>query len=326
MLLGAAVLVWRFLGRGLGAACCVALVWAGGGAAGESLALGQVGPLLVLLLAITFTTCGTSRGIATGVGAAVKILPGVLALPLALAREWRALIAGITAAALLILLPMLALQGFDGPKSPAYAAFLLGSPTITNWSVPSTVLRVLDPPASHGALPANWEFGNQGTSLHLPESQRMASAAASLFVFIAGAMLLVWRTRSLQANPLREEHLPAAMAGWLSLALAAAPLCWSHYQILQYPGVALLLGLAMAHRRWKLAAATVACAALLYPVPVAVLTAYYHHYGWTAASPWQLYVWTSATPAACLGLFGLSLKLAGLGKKVHCAIGQGPAS
>jgi hypothetical protein len=97
------------------------------------------------------------------------------------------------------------------------------------------------------------------------------------------------------------------MAGFLALALTAAPVCWSHYQILQYPGVALMLGLAVRQRRWSLAGAVAGCGALLYPIPVAVLTHYYHLYGWTAGSAWQLYAWTSITPAACLGLFGISL-------------------
>lgn len=303
MLLGAGVLIWRFLGRGLPAACCCAIVWGAGGAAGESLALGQVGPLLALLLALTYTTHGRDRGIAAGAGAALKVLPGVVALPMALARDWRSVISMIAVAALLILIPAISLMGFEGPGAPQDPGFLLGSPAILSWSIPSAVLRALDPPVSGAALPPDWEFGNQVATLHLAKAARAASAAASLMVATGGVLLLIWRTR----GRIGKEYLPVAMAGTLSLALAAAPVCWSHYQVLQYPGVALMLGIAVARRQWSLAAAITACAALLYPVPVAVLTHYYHRYGWTSASPWQLYLWTSLPPVACLGIFGLSL-------------------
>jgi hypothetical protein len=54
-LLWAAWLVYRYLGRGLVAACLVALVWAGGRAGGEAVGVGQLGPELALLLAIAYT-------------------------------------------------------------------------------------------------------------------------------------------------------------------------------------------------------------------------------------------------------------------------------
>jgi len=48
--------------------------------------------------------------------------------------------------------------------------------------------------------------------------------------------------------------------------------------------------------------------AMLYAVPVAVLRGYYERYGgWTAWSPATLFVWTSVTPVAALGLFGMFL-------------------
>jgi hypothetical protein len=234
---------------------------------------------------------------------ALKFLPGVFLLPTALARDWRAATSMIASAAVLVLVPTLALQLFDGPKSPPGAQYLLGTPAILSWSVPSTVLRVYDPPVSNGALPRNWEFGNRVTELNLPANQRTAATASSAAVLIVGALLLVWRTRGRIAS----QRLPLAMAGFLSLALAAAPVCWSHYQVFQYPGIALMLGLAVSRHRWIVAGAVAVLGALLYPLPVAVLTHYYHRYGWTAASPWQLYLWTSATPAACLGIFALSL-------------------
>jgi hypothetical protein len=305
MLLTAGILVWRFLGGGLRAACCVALVWAGGGAARESLGLGQIGPLLVLLLTMSYTLRGSGRAAAVGAGTAFKILPGVLLFPMALARDWRAVFWGLGTAAMLIAAPAIALMGFAGPKAPEYAGFLLGSPAITSWSIPSSLLRLMDAPQSSGELPGNWIYGNQTTVLHLKETQRLASAATSLLVVVAGGFVLVWRSR----GRLAEAQLPVAMAGFVSLALAAAPVCWSHYQILQYPGVALMLGTAAGARRWKLAAVIVGCGAMLYAVPFVFLLHYYRTYGWTAAVPWELYLWTSATPAACVGIFAIAIRM-----------------
>jgi hypothetical protein len=68
----------------------------------------------------------------------------------------------------------------------------------------------------------------------------------------------------------------------------------------------LLLHHALSRRRWILAGGTVVLGALLYPIPVAVLRAYYErHGGWTAASPATLYVWTSVTPVVSLALCGV---------------------
>ena len=61
-LLWAAWLVYRYLGRGLVAACLVALVWAGGRSGGEAVGVGQLGPELALLLAIAYTATDWSQG------------------------------------------------------------------------------------------------------------------------------------------------------------------------------------------------------------------------------------------------------------------------
>ncbi|MGA2598309.1 MAG: hypothetical protein ABSH09_15120 [Bryobacteraceae bacterium] len=114
-------------------------------------------------------------------------------------------------------------------------------------------------------------------------------------------MDLSWKARD-------AAQMPYALAGLMSLTLAAAPVCWTHYQILQNPAVALLLAHAARRRKWISATLIILCAALLYPIPVAILTSYYRaHHGWTADSPAILYVWTSIAPLASLVLFGLFL-------------------
>jgi hypothetical protein len=90
--------------------------------------------------------------------------------------------------------------------------------------------------------------------------------------------------------------------------LIALRCVWTHYQILQYPGVALLLADSIRRRAWGMLAAVIACFALAYQLPQAILTAYHdQHSGWTTASPALLYIWTSVAALACLGLFGLAL-------------------
>jgi len=106
-----------------------------------------------------------------------------------------------------------------------------------------------------------------------------------------------------QASPVRPTKIMSACS-----AMAASPISWTHYQVLQYPGLALLLHHALRRRAWMLSGATLVLGGLLYPLPVAVLRAYYRQFGaWTAASPATLYVWTSVAPLAALVLFGVLL-------------------
>jgi hypothetical protein len=98
------------------------------------------------------------------------------------------------------------------------------------------------------------------------------------------------------------------MAALVSLSLAASPVCWYHYQELQYPGVALLLCQVLRSRRWVMVAAVIALGALLCPVPLAAIDAYYAKYGSLTVSLPALYLWTSVAPFASLALFGLFLR------------------
>ncbi|HEY1758470.1 MAG TPA: glycosyltransferase family 87 protein [Bryobacteraceae bacterium] len=308
-LLAAAWLIWKSAGRDSAAECSVAFVWAFGGAAVESLALGQLGPPLVLLLAIAYTQRGWRPAAAAGFGLALKFIPGVLAAALLLRRDWRGLlIFGAVALSLLAIPWAFTACCLEGPKSPAGTDTWTGTPATLSWSLPSVALRILDPPTpGASSLPRDWEAGNDLPNLRLPASRRLLSLGVALATLLAGLALLAFVTK----RRLSPEQSPYAMAALTSLALAASPVCWTHYQIMQYPGLVLLLSYALRKRRWPLLGATLASAALLYPVPVAILTAYYEKYGkWTAASPPTLYVWTSVTPLAALALFGLLLRAA----------------
>lgn len=305
-LLLAAVLAWRALGRDGTAACSVACVWALGGAAWESLALGQLSPLLVLLLVLAYWRAAAGQGAALGAGFSLKFIPGVVAMVPLLRRDGRAaaVLAAVTIA--LVLAPSAVISHWkSGPAAPVHADYWMGTPAVLNWSLPAVALRVADPPVSPTRLPRNWEFGNTTEGLHLPRGQRWLSAGVAAGVLLGGLAALVAVSR----GRLSEAQAPWAAAALISLGVAASPISWNHYQMLQYPGLALLLCHAVRRRRWLLGGCTVALGALLYQVPREVLRAYYaQHAGWSAASPATLYTWTSVTPIAALLLFGVLLR------------------
>lgn len=71
--LAAALLLWRGIGRDISAFCAIGIVWIFGGAAAETFVLGQIGPVLVLLLVLEYTQEQESRGMAAGLGFALKL-------------------------------------------------------------------------------------------------------------------------------------------------------------------------------------------------------------------------------------------------------------
>ncbi|HUD14184.1 MAG TPA: glycosyltransferase family 87 protein [Terracidiphilus sp.] len=305
LLLWAGWLLWRAWGRGRIGLCCIAAVWAFGGAFKETLDVGQLSPLLVLSLAIAYTPHSKFQDAAVGIGFALKYIPGVLAAALILHRGWRAFLAFAGMATLAVLIPWgVLLWVFTGAKAPVSAHYWMGTPAMFSWSIPSVVLRLLSPLKHGGALPHDWEYGNVAVYLHLSPEWRWISAGTAMVILAIGLLMLALRCR----GRLSGEQLPWAMVALVSLSLAAAPVCWSHYQVLQYPGVALLLAHSIRLRAWRTTAAVVLCFLLLHRLPETFLNHYHdEHSGWTAASPVTLYVWTSVTPLACLGLFGLAL-------------------
>ena len=307
MLLGAAWLTWRALGRGLLGLVCVAFVWAVGGAASETLRLGQLSPLLLVAIAAAYDRRAAAQDIAVSAAFGLKYFPGILALALWLQRGWRRVLKLTGIALLSVSLPWLVLACFfTGPKVATEAHYWLGTPAMFSWSLPSVVLRILMPlhPGRH--LPFYWDHGNTAATLHLAPWLQTVSVAVALTALAGGILALIVVSR----GRLRAAHLPFAMAALISLTLVAAPVSWTHYQVLQYPGVALLLYHAIRWRRWALAAGVVLCFALCYQLPERVLIQYHNiHSGWTAASPLLVYAWTTIPPFAALGLFALALSV-----------------
>jgi hypothetical protein len=283
LLLWAGWLLWRSWGRDRIGLCCIACVWAVGGAFKETLDVGQLSPLLVLSLVVAYTTRDKLQDAAVGIGFALKYIPGILAAALILHRGWRAFLAFAAMATLAVLIPWgVLLWIFTGAKSPVSAHYWMGTPAMFSWSIPSVVLRLLNPLKRGGALPHDWEYGNVAVYLHLSPEWRWISAGAAIITLAAGVLVLALRCR----GRLSREHLPWAMVALLSLSLAAAPVCWSHYQVRQYPGIALLLATSIRLRAWRTTAAVVLCFLLLHQLPETVLNHYHDEYsGWTAASP-----------------------------------------
>jgi hypothetical protein len=134
-------------------------------------------------------------------------------------------------------------------------------------------------------MPLDWIAGNGLQTLQLSSGGRLLSLRVHF--------------------KLSARQVPLASAALVALALAASPVCWTHYQSMQYPGVALFLAYAASHRLWWLLGIATAAAALLCPIPVALLRAYYERSNQWPNSPVLMYVWTSIPAIASIILFGL---------------------
>jgi len=301
-LLAAAWLIWRHLGSGRLAGCVVAIVWAFGAAAGESLQLGQIGPQLTLLLAAAYTLKRRGLGECVGTGFALKLIPGVLCVIFALRRNFRAMLVAAVSALVLTVLPW-AFVGWclSGPNAPARDDYLAGTPAVLSWSIPSVALRIYEPFRFGQRMPGDWITGNELQALQLSSAQKLVSLGVALITMLLGCQILALRVRF----KLTPSQVPLASAAVIALALAASPVSWTHYQIMQYPGVALFLTYAASRKLWWLLGIGTASAAFLYPIPVAVLRAYYEQSHNWPNSPIVMYFWTTIPAVASLLLFGL---------------------
>jgi hypothetical protein len=304
-LLTAAFLLWRRLGRDWIATTVIAFVWGAGWVAQDSFATGQPDPLLTLLIVIACVSTGSIGYASAGAGFAVKLIPAVLGLLAPLERNWRGLLAFFASAGLLMAIPWAVVAFLRGPMAPANTDYLYGTPCVLSWSIPSVALRILEPPGDGGKLPQDWDTGWDLPRLHLSSEQKAVSLSSALATLLAGLAWLWFKTR----GRLSAEQIPIAGTALIALALAASPIAWWHYQLMQYPGVALLLyGTIRARdwrrlRYWRRICSALACALFLFPLPAAVLRYYYHQHERWPDAPGLMYFWTSVTPLASLALF-----------------------
>jgi alpha-1,2-mannosyltransferase len=300
-----AYLLWRVAGGDRLALLAVVGVWTFGGAIAESLMLGQINPLLLLLVAFSWYLPPRLSAASVAAAAAVKIWPGTLLGSYAVLRQGRAFAAGVAMLAVLAALPWVLIALLLGPPSiPPATHYWMGTPAVFNFSAPAIALRILDRPTGTGRLPANWEFGNSVHALRVPEPDRWVAVAVAAGILAAGLAALFWR-----AGPAPSDTpLPLVSGAIVALTLAASPVSWSHYQLLQYPGAALLLARLLRRREFRRATVLGGLFLGLYQIPILGLGPYLATYGWTAANPPLLWALTSLTPLCSLVLFAVYLR------------------
>lgn len=256
-LLAAAVVVWRRLGGGLSTGVVVAAVWALAGTVAANLVLGQVNPLLLLLVALATTGLARSRdlsaGSAIGLAAALKAWPGTLVWPAMVGRRWRTPVAALLVAAVGLAAPLLALVVANPPPyGPTSSGYWAGTPAFLNLSLPATALRLADLGELGRELPPSWRVGNN------PEQFQLDTQGAALSLLVAGVTLLLgfaW----IRHRQRPDTQWTAALGATIAVTLAAAPVSWYHYRLLHFPALAWLLATLLRQRRW----ARVGLAALL---------------------------------------------------------------
>ncbi len=210
-LVAALVVIWRVAGGDGAASCAIAAVLALDGSALPNLALGQLHPLLLLLLALALLLHSARPRLAAaavGLAAALKIWPGLLLLSWLPRLPWlpwrgspggndalRTWLSGALTWALLFILPWTVLVvATPPPHLPLAHGYWLGTPALLNFSAPAAALR-----ASYGwepgaALPDDWVAG-VSASWSLTRERQCISVFASLLVLATGLALLLLRVR-----------------------------------------------------------------------------------------------------------------------------------
>ena len=201
--------------------------------------LGQVGPALLLLYALGWRWLERpgAPGLAGGLGAAVKIQPGVVLVWALLGRRFRDLFAGV---AVLVVLAALAtlLAGFS-----AWADFLM------------LIGRVTDPITT----PHNFTVGAVAYQAGLPRD----AASMLQWVSTAGALVI------LVAAALRLGAVPAYLVA-VVVSQLLSPILWYHYALLLLVPVAWLLARG---QWWTVLIPLATCVVLVGGIPAVVYPA-----------------------------------------------------
>lgn len=249
-LVGSALLLWKPLGGDSAALLAIGATWSLGGAAQETLGLGQVTPLLLLLIAwaIRVDAKHPDRSAAAlGLAAAIKIWPGLLLAADLLPGRRKSLCVGIGTAALGVAIPLALLMALvPRPWAPLNAGFWMGTPAPLNVSVPATSLRLTyDRPDDR--VPEDWETGTH-PRIHLPAWRQAVTAGAACATLALGLLAAGLAVRPLRPLP-AEARVPLLLA-MVALALLASPISWYHYQVMQFPALAWLTAKALRQRAW----------------------------------------------------------------------------
>lgn len=258
LLVAAVGLAWA-AGRDRAAFASVAILWGTSGGLAENLAIGQVNPVLLLLISVALIgVAGRSRWSPQlmGLAAGLKLWPGLLLGLWLFRRWWRGLVAGLVTTGALIAVPLVVYEyGVGIPASSAGTRFWAGTPAMLSFSLPSAVLRSTYDLAEDGAPPEDWIRGTYPAALQLSPGRTILSLASSLLTLALGTSALWWRLASARATSRADDQL--AVAYLATLAVIASPISWYHYQIFLLPaGVLLLAGFLRRTAWWPGAAVT----------------------------------------------------------------------
>jgi hypothetical protein len=243
-LAAAGVMLWRRMGGGAGAAAVVAVVWSLCGTVAENLVLGQVNPVLLLLVAVAMVAHRWVPATAVAVAAGLKLWPGVLLAGAAVRRQGRLLLLGLALSGVVIVGPLLAFRVLlPAPHLPQSAGFWRGTPAVLNFSLPATVLRLTELSGGDVEPPASWLSGNDPRTLRLNGVQAALSVGTALLTLGAGLTLVFRRSRAGRIDPV------PLLASLVAVALVASPVAWYHYRLLHLPGVAWLSWRLCQHRQ-----------------------------------------------------------------------------
>ena len=292
-------LCYRVAGRGPLALAAVGSVWLLAGTVPENLVLGQLNPVLVLLLAagaFTLERRPRAAGFLFGVATALKVWPGALLLSLALLRRWRAFAAGVAVTLVLIAVPMaLTMWRIDGSFQFGERLTRVGSAAALNFSLPALALRLADPPQS-GEMPASWREGNTPTRFEPFARHGWLALFIGGSVLLAGLAATAWLAYQRPGNGYSSDIL--LLGAMTAVALLASPIAWYHYQVCQIFAASLVVASCVRQRRLAAAAAVFALLLIMTRTHSWGFGAYVQRWGWTAEQPLALWLSTSLVPVA----------------------------
>lgn len=220
--------------------------------------LGQLGLILAFLLTATLAALRRGRtvraGTLLGLGLTIKILPGLLLAYCVLRRKYLAAATGAVVAGVLCFGLPTAILGIDrtlalhrefyarAVQSGGAAATLLADQPLKssyhNSALPMVLRRLLSP--------VDPDFGaGQSAAINFVNLPRRWIAGVYAVFALALLGATVWRTIRLPDKVILKDGSPvpeyAVYGAWCALLLLLSPLVWTHYLVLLYWPVALLV-------------------------------------------------------------------------------------
>jgi hypothetical protein len=280
------------------------------GTLSENLVLGQLQPLLLLLLAGAHWAARRRlevlEGVLLGLAAGLKLWPALLALVPVTARRWRGVGVTVAVAGSLVVGGWALAAALPGPSRPAGGDFLFGTPSVFSAGAVGVALRSLTVPAATEPIPSSWyRAGGHLQTLHLSGLDKGVGATVALLALVVGLAALSG-TGLLSAAPGAEGPRFASL---LTLALLALPVSWYHYQLLQVITLVLLVEWWWPRRRAAAVAAVALVLAASWSVATAV-AAYVAVFGWGPGPTWLLVAAALTAPVALAGLLAVIVGVA----------------